>query len=135
MILTHSCCLKVLPHVAMKTNKIVRRLTRNYFVHRNGCHTLTKKPSPAKLWISRDCFCFDSKPIILPINVSQFRFLDTSQQKVGKFGGVIFYNYYFTQHELNKEETNFATHQKKLLLKKKEAIFRHREYCVHPINQ
>ena len=29
-----SGCIKVLPHVAMKRNKIVHRSTRNYFVHR-----------------------------------------------------------------------------------------------------
>ena len=32
--LVDMACLKVLPHVAMETNKIVHRPTRYYFVHR-----------------------------------------------------------------------------------------------------
>ena len=65
----------------MKTNKIVYRSTQNYFVHRWWVPHGNEDTSPAKWWIYRDVFCFDSKPIILRVNGSQFRFLDTSQQK------------------------------------------------------
>ena len=78
LLLQRGCdLLKVLPHVAMETNKIVHRPTRNYFVHRQVCHTSTKTRQQYEAMERTPCYCFAIEPIVLLKNESRFSFLKT----------------------------------------------------------